>query len=81
MASVIEQFEKIPLKQRALVLGMLWGRPTWGVWWSWDARLTSTLVLFLIFVGYLALRSFVEGDDGIVRGGCRACGDQRRHAR
>jgi heme exporter protein C len=43
-----------------LVLGMLWGRPTWGVWWSWDARLTSTLVLFLIFVGYLALRSFVE---------------------
>ena len=43
-----------------LVQGMLWGRPTWGVWWSWDARLTSTLVLFLIFVGYLALRSFVE---------------------
>ena len=43
-----------------LVLGMIWGRPTWGVWWSWDARLTSTLVLFLIFVGYLALRSFVE---------------------
>lgn len=43
-----------------LILGMIWGRPTWGVWWSWDARLTSTLVLFLIFVGYLALRSFVE---------------------
>ncbi len=43
-----------------LVQGMLWGRPTGGVWWSWDARLTSTLVLFLIFVGYLALRSFVE---------------------
>lgn len=43
-----------------LVQGMLWGRPTWGVWWTWDARLTSTLVLFLIFVGYLALRSFVE---------------------
>jgi heme exporter protein C len=43
-----------------LVLGMLWGRPTWGVWWTWDARLTSTLVLFLIFVGYLALRSFIE---------------------
>jgi heme exporter protein C len=43
-----------------LVLGMLWGRPTWGVWWAWDARLTSTLVLFLIFVGYLALRAFVD---------------------
>ncbi len=43
-----------------LVLGMIWGRPAWGVWWTWDARLTSTLVLFLIFVGYLALRAFVE---------------------
>jgi heme exporter protein C len=43
-----------------LALGMLWGRPAWGVWWVWDARLTSTLVLFLIFVGYLALRAFVE---------------------
>ena len=43
-----------------LMLGMLWGRPTWGVWWTWDARLTSTLVLFLIFVGYLALRAFIE---------------------
>jgi len=43
-----------------LVLGMLWGRPTWGVWWTWDARLTSTLVLFLIFVGYLALRAFID---------------------
>ena len=43
-----------------LALGMIWGRPAWGVWWVWDARLTSTLVLFLIFVGYLALRAFVE---------------------
>ena len=43
-----------------LVLGMIWGRPAWGVWWVWDARLTSTLVLFLIFVGYLALRAFVD---------------------
>jgi len=43
-----------------LVLGMIWGRPAWGVWWVWDARLTSTLVLFLIFIGYLALRAFTE---------------------
>lgn len=43
-----------------LVLGMIWGRPAWGVWWAWDARLTSMLVLFLILVGYLSLRSFVE---------------------
>lgn len=43
-----------------LVLGSIWGRPTWGVWWTWDARLTSTAVLLVIFVGYLALRAFVE---------------------
>ena len=48
-----------------LMLGMIWGRPAWGVWWVWDARLTSTLVLFLIFVGYLALRAFV--DDSVQR--------------
>lgn len=43
-----------------LVLGMIWARPTWGVWWTWDARLTSTLVLFLILAGYLALRALVD---------------------
>jgi heme exporter protein C len=43
-----------------LALGMLWARPTWGVWWTWDARLTSTLVLFLILAGYLALRALID---------------------
>ena len=43
-----------------LVLGSIWGRPTWGVWWTWDARLTSTAVLLVIFVGYLALRAFTD---------------------
>ncbi|HEX6047687.1 MAG TPA: cytochrome c biogenesis protein CcsA [Gemmatimonadaceae bacterium] len=43
-----------------LLLGSIWGRPTWGVWWTWDARLTSTAVLLVVFVGYLALRSFTE---------------------
>jgi heme exporter protein C len=43
-----------------LVLGSIWGRPTWGVWWTWDARLTSTAVLFLVFVGYLALRALTD---------------------
>jgi heme exporter protein C len=46
-----------------LALGSIWARPTWGVWWTWDPRLTSTAVLFLVFVGYLALRSFVEDAD------------------
>ncbi len=43
-----------------LVLGMIWARPTWGVWWTWDARLTSMLVLFLILAGYLSLRAFID---------------------
>jgi heme exporter protein C len=43
-----------------LALGMLWGKPAWGVWWTWDARLTSTAVLFFMFLAYLILRAFVE---------------------
>jgi len=39
-----------------LITGMLWGKPIWGTWWTWDARLTSTLVLWFIYVGYLMLR-------------------------
>lgn len=39
-----------------LLTGMIWGRPTWGVYWTWDARLTSTALLFLLFLGYLTLR-------------------------
>ena len=39
-----------------LVLGSLWGKPVWGTWWAWDARLTTTAVLFFLYLGYLALR-------------------------
>jgi len=39
-----------------LVTGSIWGRPTWGVWWTWDARLTSTALLLALFLGYMALR-------------------------
>jgi heme exporter protein C len=39
-----------------LVTGSIWGRPTWGVWWTWDARLTSTALLLILFLGYLAIR-------------------------
>ena len=42
----------------ALASGSIWGRPTWGTYWIWDARLTTTLLLFLIFVGYGLLRRF-----------------------
>jgi heme exporter protein C len=46
-----------------LIAGSIWGKPTWGVWWTWDARLTTTAILFVIYVGYLMLRSFVEEPD------------------
>ena len=39
-----------------LILGSLWGRPVWNVWWAWDARIVSTAVLFFLYLGYLALR-------------------------
>src|SRR5436305_1776412 len=41
-----------------LVTGPLWARPVWGIWWTWDARLTSTLLLWLIYVSYLLLRRY-----------------------
>jgi heme exporter protein C len=44
-----------------LVTGPLWAKPVWGIWWTWDARLTTTLVLWLIYVAYLMLRRFSEG--------------------
>ena len=46
-----------------LIDGSIWGKPTWGIWWTWDARLTTTAILFVIYVGYLMLRSFVEEPD------------------
>ena len=43
-----------------LVMGMLWAKPVWGVFWAWDARLTSTLVLWIIYAGYLLVRRIAE---------------------
>jgi heme exporter protein C len=40
-----------------LITGPIWARPVWGTWWTWDARLTTTLILWLIYAGYLMLRS------------------------
>jgi heme exporter protein C len=44
-----------------LLTGPIWARPVWGIWWTWDARLTSTLVLWLIYVSYLVLRRYSIG--------------------
>ena len=53
----------------ALISGALWGKPTWGTWWVWDARLTSELLLFFLYVGFLALHAAIDG----TRRADRAC--------
>ena len=44
----------------SLVTGSLWGRPTWGTWWVWDARTTSTLILLFLYAGFISLQSAIE---------------------
>jgi heme exporter protein C len=46
-----------------IIEGSIWGKPTWGVWWTWDARLTFTAILLMIFVGYMMLRSLIEDEE------------------
>ncbi len=52
-----------------LATGALWGRPMWGAWWVWDARLTSMLVLLLLYLGYMALRAAIEDEKLAARAG------------
>jgi len=47
----------------ALVTGAIWGQPMWGTWWAWDPRLTSFLILFLFYLGYIALWGAIDNDD------------------
>ncbi len=47
----------------ALITGMLWGKPMWGAFWVWDARLTSTLILFFLYLGYIALSDAFEDSE------------------
>jgi heme exporter protein C len=51
-----------------LITGPIWARPVWGIWWTWDARLTTTLVLWLIYVSYLVLRRYATGSQTQVLG-------------
>ncbi len=48
----------------AISLGMIWGKSTWGVWWTWDARLTLTAIMFFVYLGYLALRRTTREPSG-----------------
>src|SRR5690349_22369185 len=50
-----------------LVTGPLWARPIWGVWWTWDPRLTMTVILWAIYASYLMLREFGGNDDAVRR--------------
>ena len=43
-----------------LITGVLWGKPAWGIWWTWDARLTTTFILWLLYISYLLLRGLIE---------------------
>jgi heme exporter protein C len=47
-----------------LVTGSIWGRPTWGTWWEWDGRLTSMLVLFFLYLAYIALAQAAGREEG-----------------
>jgi heme exporter protein C len=53
----------------ALITGSIWGRTTWGTWWTWDARLTTTLILWFIYIGYLMLRSYMGRTAASARAG------------
>ncbi|MCL2679000.1 MAG: cytochrome c biogenesis protein [Dehalococcoidia bacterium] len=46
-----------------LITGSIWARPVWGVWWTWDARLTASLVLWLIYLSYFIIRSYISDED------------------
>jgi heme exporter protein C len=50
-----------------LVTGSLWGAPTWGTWWEWDGRMTSMLVLFITYLGYIALWAAIEDEEKAAR--------------
>ena len=53
----------VTMTMGALVTGALWGQPMWGTWWAWDPRLTSFLILFLFYLGYIALWSSIDNPD------------------
>lgn len=50
-----------------IVTGAIWGKPTWGVWWTWDPRLTATAIMFITFAAYLSLRAFMDEPESRAR--------------
>ncbi len=62
---IAESSAKIGLVFATLILltGMIWAKPIWGVWWTWDARLTSSLVMWLIYLAYFIIRSYISEEE------------------
>jgi heme exporter protein C len=50
-----------------ILTGSIWGKPTWGTWWTWDARLTSVAILFVMYLGYLLLRASIDDPERVAR--------------
>src|SRR5882672_1358069 len=50
-----------------IATGSIWGKPTWGTWWTWDARLTSVAILFVMYLGYLLLRGMIDDRERAAR--------------
>ncbi len=50
-----------------IAAGSIWGKPTWGTWWTWDARLTSVAILFVMYLGYLLLRGMIDDQERAAR--------------
>ena len=50
-----------------IATGAIWGKPTWGTWWTWDARLTSVAIMFVMYLGYLLLRGMLEDQERAAR--------------
>lgn len=82
IASVVVLWKRLPQADRlaqasaevgllfttlVLITGSLWARPIWGTWWSWDARLTTTLFLWFIYLGYLMVRTSIPDDRRAIR--------------
>ena len=62
-----------------LITGPLWARPVWGHWWVWDPRLTTTLILWFLYVGYLVLRQAIPGYRGAMEPDRERSGRRAEH--
>ena len=65
----------------SLVTGSLWGKPTWGAWWVWDARMTSTLILMFLYIGFISLQAAIDDVAALIPMHGNVDAAECRHAR